>query len=109
MSKWAHFTTVGHAKCARVCKQTCVDVTRLPPPFRTHLQCNSCPYLAGRITLAIPIIGGCLYVFTMGALLRTTFTDPGVIPRASQDEAAYIEKQIGSLAGRSPVHRSFAG
>lgn len=60
---------------------------------------SSCPYLAVRITLAIPIIGGCLYVFTMGALLRTTFTDPGVIPRASQDEAAYIEKQIGSFRG----------
>lgn len=33
----------------------------------------------------------------MGSLLRTTFTDPGVIPRASQDEAAYIEKQIGTI------------
>lgn len=31
----------------------------------------------------------------MSSLLRTTFTDPGVIPRASHDEAAYIEKQIG--------------
>lgn len=30
-----------------------------------------------------------------GALFRTTFTDPGIIPRASHDEAAYIEKQIG--------------
>lgn len=55
----------------------------------------SCPYLAIRITPAIPAIGGLLYIFTMGSLLRTTFTDPGVIPRASQDEAAYIEKQIG--------------
>lgn len=34
----------------------------------------------------------------MGSLLRTTFTDPGVIPRALQDEAAYIEKQIGKRA-----------
>lgn len=33
----------------------------------------------------------------MISLLRTTFTDPGVIPRALQDEAAYIEKQIGML------------
>lgn len=47
------------------------------------------------ITPAIPIVGAFLYFFTMGSLLRTTFTDPGVIPRASQDEAAYIEKQIG--------------
>jgi len=31
----------------------------------------------------------------MSSLLRTSFSDPGVIPRASHDEAAYIEKQIG--------------
>ncbi|KAJ6633659.1 Palmitoyltransferase app, partial [Pseudolycoriella hygida] len=41
-----------------------------------------------------------------GALFRTTFTDPGIIPRASHDEAAYIEKQIevpNSL--NSPTYR----
>lgn len=58
----------------------------------------SCPYLTTHITSAIPIVGAILYVFTMGSLLRTTFTDPGVIPRALQDEAAYIEKQIGNIA-----------
>lgn len=57
----------------------------------------SCPYLSNRITFAIPIVGAILYVFTMSSLLRTTFTDPGVIPRALQDEAAYIEKQIGTF------------
>lgn len=31
----------------------------------------------------------------MSALFRTSFSDPGVIPRATSDEAAYIEKQIG--------------
>lgn len=55
----------------------------------------SCPYLATHITSAIPIVGAILYVFTMASLLRTTFTDPGVIPRALQDEVAYIDKQIG--------------
>jgi palmitoyltransferase ZDHHC9/14/18 len=65
-----------------------------------------CPFLAERITLGIPIIGGILYVFTMCSLLRTSFSDPGIIPRASQDEAAYIEKQIevpNSL--NSPTYR----
>lgn len=57
----------------------------------------SCPYLTTKITSAIPIVGAILYVFTMSSLLRTTFTDPGVIPRALQDEAAYIEKQIGKF------------
>lgn len=58
---------------------------------------SSCPYLATKITPAIPIVGAVLYIFTMSSLLRTTFTDPGVIPRASHDEAAYIEKQIGKI------------
>ncbi|CAM6032199.1 unnamed protein product, partial [Sphagnum compactum] len=42
----------------------------------------------------------------MSSLFRTTFSDPGVIPRASADEAADIEKQIevpNSL--NSPTYR----
>lgn len=65
-----------------------------------------CPFLAERITLGIPIIGGILYIFTMLSLLRTSFSDPGIIPRASQDEAAYIEKQIEvPNALNSPTYR----
>lgn len=55
----------------------------------------SCPFLAVHITPAIPVIGGLLFIFVMSALFRTSFSDPGVIPRATLDEAAYIEKQIG--------------
>lgn len=66
--------------------------------FNKYLFLNySCPFLATRINPIIPIVGAVLYFFTMSSLLRTTFTDPGVIPRASYDEAAYIEKQIGKL------------
>lgn len=45
----------------------------------------------------------------MGSLLRTTFTDPGVIPRALQDEAAYIEKQIGECdkSARQSMNSSY--
>lgn len=57
----------------------------------------SCPFLAAKITIAIPIIGAVLFVFTVSALLRTSLTDPGIIPRATPDEAAYIEKQIGNF------------
>lgn len=42
----------------------------------------------------------------MCSLLRTSFSDPGVIPRATHDESAYIEKQIevpNSL--NSPTYR----
>ncbi|KAK0182870.1 hypothetical protein PV327_000959 [Microctonus hyperodae] len=65
-----------------------------------------CPYLALHITPAIPVIGGLLFIFVMSALLRTSFSDPGVIPRATSDEAAYIEKQIEvPNNGNSPTYR----
>ena len=65
-----------------------------------------CPFLAERISIGIPIAGAVLYFFTMCSLLRTTFSDPGILVRASHDEASYIEKQIevpNSL--NSPTYR----
>lgn len=47
------------------------------------------------LTVFIPVIGGVLFVFVIISLLRTSFTDPGILPRATPDEAADIEKQIG--------------
>ncbi|XP_032452609.1 palmitoyltransferase ZDHHC9 isoform X1 [Nasonia vitripennis] len=65
-----------------------------------------CPFLAENITPAIPVIGGLLFIFVMSALFRTSFSDPGVIPRATPDEAAYIEKQIEvPNNGNSPTYR----
>ncbi|XP_028653268.1 palmitoyltransferase ZDHHC14 isoform X3 [Erpetoichthys calabaricus] len=55
-----------------------------------------CPYLAENITPAIPVVGGILFFFVMGTLLRTSFSDPGVLPRATPDEAADLERQIGN-------------
>lgn len=57
----------------------------------------SCPYLAKNVTPAIPAFGIALFIFVMSTLFRTSFSDPGVIPRASPDEAADIERQIGKL------------
>uniref|UniRef100_A0ABD2X857 Palmitoyltransferase n=1 Tax=Trichogramma kaykai TaxID=54128 RepID=A0ABD2X857_9HYME len=65
-----------------------------------------CPFLAEHITPAIPVIGCLLFIFVMSALFRTSFSDPGVIPRATPDEAAYIEKQIEvPNNGNSPTYR----
>ncbi|XP_011504637.1 PREDICTED: palmitoyltransferase ZDHHC18 [Ceratosolen solmsi marchali] len=65
-----------------------------------------CPFLAENITPAIPVIGGLLFIFVMSALFRTSFSDPGVIPRATPEEAAYIEKQIEvPNNGNSPTYR----
>jgi len=53
-----------------------------------------CPFLAVEITPAIPVVGALLFSFVLATLFRTSFSDPGVIPRATLDEAADIEKQI---------------
>ncbi|KAF3691743.1 Palmitoyltransferase ZDHHC18 [Channa argus] len=64
-----------------------------------------CPFLVDHITVLIPVIGAVLFVFVVISLLRTSFTDPGILPRATPDEAADIEKQIdtsGSSTYRPP-------
>jgi len=58
---------------------------------------GSCPYLIVQLTPAVPVIGAVLLVFVMAALLRTSWTDPGIIPRATAQEAADTERQIGSF------------
>lgn len=47
------------------------------------------------------MIGGVLFVFVLGTLLRTSFSDPGILPRASPDEAADLERQIGKTTALS--------
>ncbi|CAO2622382.1 Palmitoyltransferase ZDHHC9 [Lemmus lemmus] len=48
-----------------------------------------------------------LFLFSMATLLRTSFSDPGVIPRALPDEAAFIEMEIGESCnqGQRPPPR----
>ncbi|XP_045621018.1 palmitoyltransferase ZDHHC18 isoform X2 [Procambarus clarkii] len=53
-----------------------------------------CPFLAENLTPAIPAFGALLFIFVMSSLFHTSFTDPGIIPRATADEAIYTEKQI---------------
>lgn len=60
-----------------------------------------CPYLSREISPAIPAVAAFLFLFVMSALFRTSFSDPGVIPRASLEEAADIEKQIEVPNGSS--------
>lgn len=58
------------------------------------ILCCSCPFLAEKVSISIPVITIAFFVFVISTLLRTSFTDPGIIPRATADEAVYIEKQI---------------
>uniref|UniRef100_A0A672KCM7 Probable palmitoyltransferase ZDHHC14 n=1 Tax=Sinocyclocheilus grahami TaxID=75366 RepID=A0A672KCM7_SINGR len=64
-----------------------------------------CPFLVHHLTVFIPVIGGMLFVFVIFTLLQTSFTEPGILPRALPDEAADVERQIdnsGSSTYRPP-------
>ncbi|XP_007422704.1 palmitoyltransferase ZDHHC9 [Python bivittatus] len=61
-----------------------------------------CRYLAIHLSPAIPVFAVVLFLFAMATLLRTSFSDPGVIPRALPDEAAFIEMEIEATNGTVP-------
>ncbi|KAL4657510.1 palmitoyltransferase ZDHHC18-like [Arapaima gigas] len=64
-----------------------------------------CPFLMEHLTRFIPAIGAILFFFVVVSLLRTSFSDPGILPRATPEEAADIERQIdtsGSSTYRAP-------
>jgi hypothetical protein len=64
-----------------------------------------CPFLATQVSPLIPIAGAFLFIFSLSTLLRTSFTDPGVIPRATTDEIAFTEREIELNNAGSPSHR----
>lgn len=53
-----------------------------------------CPYLAVNVSPAIPAVGGFLFILVLSNLFKTSFSDPGIIPRATKAEAADTERQI---------------
>lgn len=62
-----------------------------------------CPYLAVHLSPAVPIFAIILFFFVMATLLRTSFSDPGVLPRALPDEATFIEMEIEAANGNVPA------
>ncbi|XP_022781254.1 probable palmitoyltransferase ZDHHC14 [Stylophora pistillata] len=63
------------------------------------------PYLYEKVSPAVPLIGAWLFIFVMSTLLRTAFSDPGIVPRASAEEAAYIEKTLETPNQDSQTYR----
>lgn len=45
----------------------------------------------------IPVVGVLLFILVLFSLLRTSFTDPGIIPRATSDEAYDAERPNGKV------------
>lgn len=61
--------------------------------------------LAKRVSPAIPVAAAILFIFVMSTLFRTAFSDPGILPRATADEAAYneaLEEQQNQNGQRPP-------
>uniref|UniRef100_A0A3Q3VQD9 Palmitoyltransferase n=1 Tax=Mola mola TaxID=94237 RepID=A0A3Q3VQD9_MOLML len=62
-----------------------------------------CPYLAVHLSPAIPVFAVFLFFFVIAMLLRTSFSDPGVLPRALPEEATFIEMEIEAANGNVPA------
>lgn len=65
-----------------------------------------CPYLAARVSPAVPAVGAALALFTLAALLRTALSDPGIIPRAAPHEAHATEAAAAAADGARPPPRA---
>ncbi|KXJ16390.1 putative palmitoyltransferase ZDHHC14 [Exaiptasia diaphana] len=63
------------------------------------------PYLYIYLSPAVPFIAAWLFLFVMATLLRAAFSDPGIVPRASAEEAAYIEKTLETPATEGQGYR----
>ena len=64
-----------------------------------------CPYLTVNVSPAIPVVGGILFLIVMSNLFKTSFSDPGIIPRATKAEALDIERQIEIEGGNGAAYR----
>ncbi|XP_013390812.1 probable palmitoyltransferase ZDHHC14 [Lingula anatina] len=53
----------------------------------------------------VPLAAGLLFIFVLSTLFRTSFSDPGVIPRSTPDEAADLERQIEVPSSCQPNYR----
>uniref|UniRef100_A0A3Q3QTW7 Palmitoyltransferase n=1 Tax=Monopterus albus TaxID=43700 RepID=A0A3Q3QTW7_MONAL len=52
----------------------------------TLFFCFTCPWLSEHFSLAVPIYNGVIFLFVLANFCMATFMDPGIFPRAEEDE-----------------------
>ncbi|KAF7710201.1 palmitoyltransferase ZDHHC5-A [Silurus meridionalis] len=52
----------------------------------TLFFCFTCPWLSETFSVAIPIYNGIIFLFVLANFCMATFMDPGIFPRAEEDE-----------------------
>ncbi|XP_036406758.1 palmitoyltransferase ZDHHC5-like isoform X2 [Megalops cyprinoides] len=52
----------------------------------TLFFCFTCPWLSEQFSIAIPIYNGVVFLFVLANFCMATFMDPGIFPRAEEDE-----------------------
>jgi hypothetical protein len=58
-----------------------------------NIKFYSVPYLTTKVSPALPVVASILFIFVISSLLKTTLTDPGIIPRPSNREAIEYDRQ----------------
>uniref|UniRef100_A0A671RMH6 Palmitoyltransferase n=1 Tax=Sinocyclocheilus anshuiensis TaxID=1608454 RepID=A0A671RMH6_9TELE len=52
----------------------------------TLFLCFTCPWLSDRFSSSIPLYNAVVFLFTLANFCMATFMDPGIFPRAEEDE-----------------------
>ncbi|TNM85499.1 hypothetical protein fugu_007770 [Takifugu bimaculatus] len=52
----------------------------------TLFFCFTCPWLSEHFSVAVPIYNGVIFLFVLANFCMATFMDPGIFPRAEEDE-----------------------
>uniref|UniRef100_A0A3Q4BNH6 Palmitoyltransferase n=1 Tax=Mola mola TaxID=94237 RepID=A0A3Q4BNH6_MOLML len=52
----------------------------------TLFFCFTCPWLSERFSVVVPIYNGVIFLFVLANFCMATFMDPGIFPRAEEDE-----------------------
>ncbi|KAJ8247742.1 hypothetical protein GJAV_G00249760 [Gymnothorax javanicus] len=52
----------------------------------TLFFCFTCPWLSEQFSVAVPVYNGVVFLFVLANFCMATFMDPGIFPRAEEDE-----------------------